>query len=230
MAESLSPRMSLEESLLRTPPGQVVDFVRGMQNADKVLEMIQPDVLFIPERGAVPIDWSLQRFEERRGSARFRVYLPIGSHMGRNPKRQRRNLSTFTKLEKRMIVEAMWGVNREQFYPGGVKTPVLIDEVKSGGSIVSVADSILRVLKADGFEGELKVIAVEDSRARLKRVEAYNCILDGCRDDIRIITQQAPLFTIDNEYLLNTLWLPRETTSNTRFLPVTIHNTEAQEL
>ena len=105
---------------------EAVGFVRGVRSVFNVIEAADPDIIFLPERGAGPIDWALQRFGEiYRGKERFKVFLPIGTCV-----------DPFTcaewgpgKRDKSEIVGKIVGNLRET--RDWLSKPLLIDEVQS---------------------------------------------------------------------------------------------------
>src|SRR3989338_827353 len=213
---------------------EAVGFVRGVRSVFNVIEAADPDIIFLPERGAGPIDWALQRFGEiYRGKERFKVFLPIGTCV-----------DPFTcaewgpgKRDKSEIVGKIVGNLRET--RDWLSKPLLIDEVQSGATITKVTHDLVRALiglysggSVQPITDKLQVVAVQDNRngwLAQKKAKGYTSIVDNSKAYIQGFITEMPLFTVDRQIFLNYLLAPKDSTRKQVVLPMVMQNTEAQE-
>ncbi len=202
----------------RITPEEAVGFVMGCQEIYRMINEIDPDVMFFPERGASPIDWSLQQFGELYpDKIRHCVYLPIGTCI--DPRTSSEwGPSKPTKLS--IVHDAVENLHRSGV---SVKKPLLIDEVQSGATITNVVRNLGDVM--DG--GDLFVIAVQDTRnswLSRKHAKGYKKIIESKREGVVARVVEMPLFTVDRQTFLNRLF----NSSNGYHWPMVEQNIEAQ--
>ncbi len=208
-------------------PSEAVGFVVGCLGVFQLVEKINPDVVFIPERGAGPVDWALQQFEDSySGVSRYKVYLPIGTCIDPDTSEEWGP----TRDAKRTMV----GETVENLYDRGrgPRKPLLIDEVQSGATLTYVTHNLNRAIAEHsvgvGIIENLHVIAVQDTRnswLSRKHAKGYRSIVESRRKGVKAYVVEMPLFTTDRQVLLNRLF----NSPDEYRLPMVEHNIDAQK-
>lgn len=225
----------VDHAVRKISPVEVVGFVRGARSVFNIVEGLNPDVIFLPERGANPVDWALQRFSELyRGSDRMKVYLPIGTCVDPQTGQEWGP----EKLLKRQVVKRLVEDLRERV--GWLNRPLLIDEVQSGATLTNVAHSLVEVLtgkdpseSGESITDRLFVIAIQDSRngwLTHKKAKGYRSISHNEKANIQAFIEELPLFTVDRQIFLNHLLSPMGVTPDHLRLPMVMQNIAAQKL
>lgn len=141
------------------------DFARGVGVIWKIVEYEDPDYIFVPARGALPLVWSLEEAARREGkSLPVIVVLPIGSHTDIYNAEEAGGI---TKPEKDAIIKSHLATARE-LSPQGINKIMLLDEARTGGTIAKAAEYLNTELRAsnarNGEATELVTVVAFDKR------------------------------------------------------------------
>ena len=217
-AESLVKKISPEEAFA---------FSLGCSQIYQAVESVNPDVVFLPERGAGPISWALEAFEAIGGRSFYKVPLIIGTETDIKTGSQ----GGQTKPVKQLNVER--GVEIAIANVGLISKPMLIDEVQFGGTIRQATHYLHRALSDHGITSPLNLVAVEDTREGgwvNKKTGGYRTMVSNRRGHVSAQVVRMPVFSIDREVFLNNLLTERDRNSRIPPMPMIIHNTDAQEI
>lgn len=219
--ESNLPR-PLETAVSKTSPEMAVEFIRGGVEIYSAVALVNPDVLFLPERGAGPFSWMIEFLEDREGRAFYKVPLMIGTQTEVVSSESHGQ----TKPVKRMNVKRGLEVARDQL--GSIKKPMLIDEVHFGGTIKIAANYLHLGLKEMGIEAPIYLVAAQNTTnsENRKKVKGYKTLISNTKPGIRAAVVDIPLIFMDNQIFLN-----HELVDNADNLPMPMlfHNTDAEE-
>jgi hypothetical protein len=178
-------------------PQAVSDFVFGCETIFHMVQQIEPDLIILPLRGAAPMGWALEEFEQLEGCTYPKVYPRIGDHINVLSGKQR----GYPRSVKQEIVK----VDLPQATIG-VQKPLLIDEVQAGSTITEIAHFLSPALK-DVFDCDtLYVIGAQDSRVmQRKKTEGYQRLVANVDAQFVTSTVDLPLFYVDRNELLDYL-------------------------
>lgn len=201
-----------EDALAReVPPGHALDFVQGCKVFAEIIAKESPDIVFFPQRGAGPIEWTTKAFinEEKTHTPRM-VDLPLGTHIAINDETDTRHESGISGQSKIALIEEMFTrLEDEGAYVPGESRLMLIDEVQKGGTITQAAHAIAQAMRRRGDEEPLRVIAVQDSRANLigdDRKQSYRRLAANEREGFITNVVPTTLFMVDRHYFLDAIW------------------------
>lgn len=186
----------------------VVNLVGACSVLAEEINKEQPDILFIPLRGASPIRWLTERFVQEKGEMPHVVELPIGtySYLKEPGNPDSMGVSGMKFSDKaRITAEALDGLkDKGLFVPGSTKL-MLADEVQYGSTIVDAARGIIQATKMHGDTSQLGVFSVKDGRVATRRIDKYrNLVRDlGIKD---LGTTVDSLFVVDSVALLDGLF------------------------
>jgi hypothetical protein len=203
-------------------PQAVSDFVFGCETIFHIVQQIEPDLIILPLRGAAPMGWALEEFEQLEGRAYLKVYPRIGDHIN--------VLSGKQRGYPRSVKQEIAKVDLPQVTIG-VQKPLLIDEVQAGSTITEIAHFLSPALK-DVFGCDiLYVIGAQDSRVMQRRkTDGYQRLVANVDAQFVTSTVDLPLFYIDrNELLDYILEFEGVSTANIPMIQV-VHNIEAEDL
>jgi len=211
------------------PVHEVVEFARGVGAITHLVAQRRNDVIFIPERGAGPISWAMQQWNEFDGSETHFSYLPIGTHTTVTDYKQ----GGYSHTTKKYIIELE--VRRQLELRGAINRPLLIDEVQTGGTLFSAAKNLQEVLKRLQASDVLDVVAIQDNREHsLYREKVPGFIRMVTHEDARFqaATVPLPLFFLDKQSMLNHILEPNDIEDESRKLSLLriVHNAEAVQL
>ncbi len=186
---------------MNTDPQQARDFVYGCNEIKGKFQTINPDIAFFPERGAMPIAWSLEElwFDPSTKSRQMyrQVFLPIGTKV----EPSRNVWSGISNSQKHDIITRTVSDLHNQGIE--VRNPVLVDEVQSGGTLSTVATDLHSVLKDTYGINQLHVIAAKDNRSGQIRAKKLRQMIAQRFDELPTSTTLLPLFFIDKVNLLD---------------------------
>lgn len=189
-------------------PSDVVEFVQICRGIFNTVRAINPDVIFIPERGAGPISWALETYEDMEDTHFFKAYLPIGTKINLDEG----DITGSTKPEKYELISA-W-VDRTMEAKPGITKPLILDEVQSGSTLRTASQILMRVLREKLGLELLSVVGVEDALVDRPRAHGYGSIIEGKRIDMAGFHYKAPLFHVDRQPLLNHIVRYQDTTGD----------------
>ncbi len=231
--ENINRSSSAEAFITQVKPAEVVDFVVGCGEIYKLVQQTQPDIIFIPERGAAPLSWVLDVYEQLYGNGTSypRMHISLGESIDVLKGSAYRVFSH--TLQKNIILSAMSLVQKGEEWNDGRKihNPLYIDEVKKGYNMAMFVPRLSQFLY-DEFGCDLTVIAAEDNRRAWKKKPEYLAIAEGKHPHIRLLQTQLPLFTVNNMPLLNTIVYeaPSNPKKIQRRIPHVMQNTDAKSL
>lgn len=204
-------------------PQTISDFVFGCRTIFSMMQQIEPDLVILPLRGAVPIGWVVEEFEQLNGKHYPKVYPRVGDHINALDGRQ----GGYPLQTKQDIVRVdLSNVT------GVVERPLLIDEVQAGSTLTEVASLLSSELR-DVFSCEtLYVIGAQDTRVmQRKKTKDYLQLVGNLRPQFIASTVNLPLFYIDRNEFLDYLLEPTgKESSKTPTMLHTMHNIEAEDL
>lgn len=229
------PTRPIDQAVRKVSPHEAVAFVKGCQRVYSLVNFLNPDVIFIPLRGAMPIDWALRELQELgNGRSPMRIYLPIGTAIDPltgaewGPE----------KLVKREIVSI--SVNNLRKSHSWIEKPLLLDEVQSGATITNVTHNLVRALMRNDprenvspLTNRLYLVAIQDSRngwPTHQKAKGYKSIVGNSKINISAYTEEIPLFTVDRQVFLDRLLGPEGETKNHLIAPMIMPNLEAEKL
>jgi hypothetical protein len=218
----------VEVTVTKIKPDIAVSFIHGCSKAYNLVKEIAPDVIFMPERGIGPIGWTFEVFEQDEDRNFFKVSLPIGTY---------NDIATgdvrgIDKPTKYQTIDS--GVKFANTHLKGIKNPLLIDEVQSGGTIKIASDNLIKSLKDLSISSTLNIIALQDSSngwLTHNKAGGYRKMTNNLRPDIHAWVLELPYFSIDRQEYLNYILYdsnaPVELRATTQ---MTLINTEARNL
>lgn len=204
-------------------PETITDFILGCRTIYSMIQQIEPDLVILPLRGAIPMGWVIEEFERLNEKHYSKVYPRVGDHINVLDGKQ----GGYPLQAKQDIVKADLSN-----VIGVVKRPLLIDEVQAGSTLTEVANLISQELKDRFACKTLYVIGAQDSRViQRKKTEDYLQLVGNLRPQFVTSTVNLPLFYIDrNEFLDFILEPAGKDLSNAPMMLHTMHNSEAEEL
>jgi hypothetical protein len=203
-------------------PQAVSDFVFGCETIFHMVQQIEPDLIILPLRGAAPIGWTLEEFEQLEGREYPKVYPRIGDHIN--------VLSSKQRGYPRSIKQEIAKVDLSHA-TARVQRPLLVDEVQAGSTLTEIAHFLSSVLK-DVFDcDKLYIIGAQDSRVmQRKKTDGYQKLVANVDAQFVTSTVDLPLFYVDRNELLDYL-LEFEGVSPANIPTIQVmHNTEAEAL
>lgn len=207
-------------------PQQMSEFLNGCQAISILIDRAQPDVIFVPERGASPIMWPIDELLQTRGKDYPKIFLPIGT----NTDPLSGKLEGFKSTEKKEIINL--AIDRFKSSSGieDIHSAVLIDEVQSGSTISTASKYIAQALPKSKFY----VIAVQDDRKNIlhrAKTPAFTMLATNERFGIQTSVVPVPLFNVDRVGLLDTIFRPSDAPeSNQPEMLMVMHNTESEKM
>lgn len=188
---------------------EATDFVGGCAVFAETIAKEHPDIIFFPQRGAGPIEWTTEVLIENAGNRMPAfVDLPIGTHTTINADRP--ELSGISGSQKRALIEqTIDSLIEDGRYVPGKSRLMLIDEVQKGGTISQAAQAIRDAMTKHGDEGVLSVIAAQDSRHKLigdDRTEAFKKLAGNERKGFKTTTVPTAMFMVDRPQFLDEIW------------------------
>ncbi|MBI2018695.1 hypothetical protein HYS96_03210 [Candidatus Daviesbacteria bacterium] len=201
LEEKLIPRYRpIDMAVRRIPPKEAAGFIRGCGTIYVLTANFNPDVIFIPERGAGPIGWALETLGNFYGRRLYQVSLPLGTHIEVETGIEAR----LTKVEKKLVAE--WGVERALGACGSSQRFMLIDEAQSGATITTAAHRLSSCLQRMEVPEPLYVIAAQDSRngwSDRKKAHGFKTLIRNNCPYVRAEIVKMPLFSTDRQVFLN---------------------------
>lgn len=206
-------------------PQDAYAFARGLHQIYDSTKAVNPDVVFLPERGSAPFGWGLDYFGEKDGIRFTQVPVIIGT--GTNVLTGA--IGGQTKPEKQRNVER--AVEIAINMTGNITNPLLIDEVQYGGTIRQASHYLHTSFENWGITVPLNVIAVEDSKKggwEKKKAKGYKTLVSNKRSHIRSTVVRMPIFSIDRDDVLNRI-LTEPVPTDEKPMPMVMHNNAARE-
>lgn len=207
---------------------EVGSFIKGSQVIAAKVQHIQPDAIFIPERGARPFEWMIEAMRSPDSPAFNYLHLPIGTHADVDT-------SKLEGVKPHFKYEAIKGVVEHAIRDRGItfSRPLIIDEVQKGTTLSAATRYLLDIFKEKGIESVLHVIAAQDNRdgsLHFEKNEHYKDLLTNSNPQCEVSVITLPLVTTDRRSLLNTIIPPTEmrTRDNAPKMMMTVHNVDAQ--
>lgn len=243
-ANALNPYIRpVDYAVKNIPALEAFGFVKGCMRVNDLVRMIDPDIVFVAERGAGPIFWAADRIAELRSDEAWknlpRIYLPIGSG---NDDRDFDAWGPRRDVKTEIIKKAVQKVYRDFSEDGEVpfKRALIIDEVQNGGTITCLTKDLKNValgmdprINDKPIATELHVIAMEDTRFKLpdgQKARGYKAIVGNSRADIYGLVVRLPLFTVDRQIFLDHLLGSREASETHNIPTMVVPNLRAQRL
>lgn len=205
-----APVSPLEAVVVRDNPYQLGMFATGTSIARRALASINPEstLTIVPLRGAMPIVWAaggLDDLEPALDNTFIEVPLTYTHHDGSlRTASPRRN-------EKPGIIRAYVA----QALRDGERNPadtslMIIDEVQKGGTLGTAVEATRSVMRAQGIQGDLQVIAAQDSRRKVAaqaKTKMYRNLASNSVEHARTTVVPMPLIATDRVPLLDTITL-----------------------
>lgn len=224
----LPKQRPIDVVIQRVQPMEAMQFVKGCQTIFDYVVQINPDVIFFPERGAGPINWTLDSLGSLYGKKYIGLPLPLGTHIEIETGKE----SGLSKGEKRMVVED--GIKRTMELHGPIRRPLLIDEAQSGSTILTAAHFLYNRLQITGMSEKLYVIVAQDSRngwLTNKRAHGFRTLVSNRRPHIQAEIVELPLLYTDRQIFLNhILYSIDEDPLQRPLRQKIVQNTDAMEL
>lgn len=205
------PPRSADVLTREIPHSEALDFVSACNVLAAIFAKEAPDVVFIPQRGASPMQWTTSALLGEYGK-RQPVYaeLPLGTHtlgsaLNTNPTRQ----SGLNNEEKQKVIHDCIQKlkNSGQYTPGKSKL-MLVDEVQKGGTITQATRLIKDSMVTHNDDSILTVVAIQDSRNGLigsNRTASYNRLASNQTQGVKTYVQPSALFMVDVRAFLDTI-------------------------
>lgn len=210
-------------------PGQVVDFALGVKALSATISQIHPDVIFLPERGALPLWWSAREFLQTQSDTPLPkiVTLAIGEGVDNTTSRN----SGIRDFQKGDVVKQQIQILVDQGIE--IKRPLLIDEAHTGSTLTHAARHLSSAFTNAGMPDSLRIIAVQDNRGGILQRRKYHGfvrLVSNAIQNYQTSMLTIPLFYVDKQTMLNHLIRP-ETANPDRshLMTMTMHNTYAEE-
>lgn len=222
-------------------PDVLADFVFGCRTIYAAVDQYNPDMVFLPQRGASPIGWALEVFEDRNGGRYPKTFLRIGTHINV----EENKLVGYPWFTKQQIVEAdvqnlIERRHEQNFFEGKpydpqvIKRPLLIDEVQSGSTISEANGYLKEALAKNGQKSDVAVICAQDSRVNRQKTQDYIDLVTDPANQRTTTVVNVPLFYVDRPELLDYLLQPSVEDTNVHpnapMLQQIKHNVEAKHL
>lgn len=207
-------------------PQDAYSFAKGLHQIYEATKAVNPDVVFLPERGSAPFGWALDYFGEKEGIRFTQVPVIIGT--GTNVLTG--EIGGQTKPEKQRNVERAVEIAINTV--GNITNPLLIDEVQYGGTILQASHYLHTSFVDWGITSPLNVIAVEDTKKggwKNKKADGYKRLISNRRPHIRSTVVKMPIFSIDRDDVLNRI-VTEPVASPEKPMPMVMHNTASREL
>lgn len=190
---------------------EALDFVAGCEVVRWTIQKERADIVFFPQRGAGPIEWTVKALMEHEPIADTPLFvdLPIGTNTPVNTGEERPRTGGLTRGEKSNVVEdTISELEETGFYIPGRSKLMLVDEVQKGGTISAAAMSINKAMRARGDMRRLNVVAVQDIRndESLQKTESYRRLVSNENNRFRATVVPLALFTVDRVDLLDEIW------------------------
>lgn len=174
--EYRQPERPFDSILLKTHE-EVIGFLDGCGVLADLISEQEPDIVFVPLRGATPfVQTAKFIIEARSGSEDVRlpefIDLPLGERQTIEERDEPFNGESFKirtfgpskKVKDSVITNTIDNLQREGTYIPGRTRLMLVDEVQSGSTIETAARSITAALAIRGDLRQLSVVAMQDSR------------------------------------------------------------------
>ncbi len=198
------------------PHKTAYNFINSCALVADAIDKRHPNFVFIPLRGAGPIQWVVEEFIEGAGKKMPEfVELPIGTHTSGDSRKP----SGIGGLQKRQLIQetidrlASRPDENHRYKPGESRV-VLIDEVQKGGTITQAAqalhDAIADVREKAGIKtwnkdrDDIYILAAQDSRSAVQkdRKSSYMKLLAG-REGFSTIPIPTIMFMVDRPEFLD---------------------------
>lgn len=204
------------EEFIQVSPIEAQDFIFGCREIAVKLQGINPDVVFFPERGAIPIHWVLDELKNGEPSSYRSIFLPIGTAY----KPGERNWGGFSWDQKTQIVRQ--SIETLHHNVEAIKNPTVIDEVQSGGTLSFLAPILFSELSRHYASSRLNVIAAKDDGNRRQQIQVKKMrqMLAQRFPELPTSLTLLSLFSTDKNPMLNTL--REDTTVDPNILAETI--------
>lgn len=199
----------VREETARHPltPALMVDFYDGCRKINSLVKNIRPDVIFLPLRGAAPIGWVLDEFEELRGKpVRLKYPIRLG-HTTNVETGEEYGTKGYKKRIVRMDLERLL-YSFPELTDGRDVSAMLIDEVQSGSTIAEAAEILREQLIDYTLTDHLSVIGAVDSRVQRDKTHDYRQMQNNSTQGIVLKEVRLPLFSIDRTEFLDSLLSP----------------------
>lgn len=213
----------------RVKPGQAIDFVLGIKALAATISQINPDVIFLPERGAMPLWWSAREFLQAQSDSNLPriVNLSTGEGVdnitGRNFGIKDDQKGEVIKQQIQILLDQGFKITR----------PLLIDEVHTGSTLTHAARHLSSAFAEFGIPEDLRILAIQDNRKKILQRKKYHGFVRLVTNALPIYQTSMltiPLFYVDRQSMLNHLIRP-ETANPDRshLMTMTMHNTDAEQ-
>ncbi len=223
--EGRNPVNVLDVIFREIQPKELYGFVKGCASLQMTLEQIRPDLVIYPERGAMPIAWTIRAFSELRGFEYSEIDIALGSHIVIQTNRE----TGVGGLQKRRVIQHWLQYAAENICD--LNTVVMIDEVQSGKTLSQATHHLLEYIQTSSPDTSLHIIAVQDDRNHVlhrSKVPAFRTLSSNERQGITAQVFPMPLFTVDRTALLDYLLIDEEMDLTKTPIVHTLKNTEAE--
>lgn len=220
------------KTIIYISPEEIINFVKSMQAVYEIILKANAEAIFVPDRGAAPLVWSLMALDLIKGNLlpQF-ISLPIGSSYRIFTNKQR----GFNFSEKSQIIkEEIEKLKQIGIDVVELKKIVLLDEAQSG----STSATAVKILQQLATNASIVYIACKDYRGATKKVRSadplYQRMTSNEISGVEGNSISVPLFYVDRPAFLDILIemnnLALGETNVTTPLLQKIHNTEAKKI
>ena len=203
-ANLLSQQRPIDVVVQGVQPLEAMQFVRGCQKIFDYVAQISPDVIFFPERGAGPINWTLDALGSLYGKKYRELHLPLGTHIEIETGKE----SGLSKREKRKVIKD--GIRKTMELHGPIRRPLLIDESQLGYTSLIAAHFLYHHLQIPGMSEKLYVIFAQDSRSSWLNALGFRTLASNKHPHVQTEIVELPLFYVDRQVLLNHILYPTD--------------------
>ncbi len=206
-SEETQPQRTADVLTREVPFVHAMDFVGACAVFAEVIEKENPGIVFFPQRGAGPIEWTTEVLMEASGK-RLPVFsdLPIGTHISINGDKPEHTSGIRPNQKKALIEQTFDDLLEAGLYVPGQSGVMLIDEVQKGGTISQASRLIRQTMYKHGDTGILTVVAAQDSRNKMlgdDRTEAYRKLVANERAGFKTTTVPTAMFMVDRHQFLD---------------------------
>lgn len=174
------PERPFDAFIRNAKPEQVLGFLEGCEELAELITREEPDVVFVPLRGAVPMTLTASLIMQSAGAGEeggskmpLFVELPVGdrqtiverptSHNGERYQIVGKGVGG--SLVKGKVIESVVdGLRDSGAYIPGETELMLVDEVQTGSTFTTATTALLESMAKNGDTKKLNVVAMQDNR------------------------------------------------------------------
>lgn len=180
----------VEKALMKIPEASMVEFINRMKAVYDLIQNLELDLLFVPHRGAAPLQWILetyQQFDTAGKKLPEMVWLPLGTSYDIQSLKPHGIRIEVTNLGaelhqdalKKSVIKNVVDTLLELHLP--MRRVAVIDEVQSGSTFTQAVILLNEVFNDLNCESSISAIAILDSNTlhEKNRVPQYKRMMAG---------------------------------------------------